>query len=520
MNIFPRLHIAILAMTLLHSVVSAKHIISIDTQSRFDSIPQLLSQQLERGETDIDIAIAGKQFCFNENHISLKGLRYPDTRISIHGTEGTVIRSGGMRYSKGDEYRFGYNHQNTFLDGNNRELSMWGNIHTANDTIQVLDNNLKLCFIPYEDLRPQPADLCKYTYVLVTMWYTSNIYKVEKITEEGIYFICNNLTFNNHFKCYNVNLDYGYSMLIKKEICVPRFRLCNSINSPNTIADGSVSTESQRILECRYSTFLTIDYCEFRAFSLENITFAGNARTRYESALINCRNSSMTNGLGISNNTFRNLKSYAVYLSATDDVTFSDNTAEDCASGLLKSCNNCSNTSVIGNTFRRCGTGMTNIPIVQTCGTDYSVKGNTFEDFGYTAVNSGVHWLEEMTYPCRGVIEDNVIFYTSRTLNHIKEMTLMDSGAIYVSTQNDNTIIKNNYIHDYVGMIDYRGIFCDDGASNCHVIGNKIRNTPTSYSIQFAPFNFGNDSRSKTNVFCQGNTVENNDCDEEIKIAK
>lgn len=517
MNSFPRLYIVILVTTLLQSVVSAKHIITIDTQSRFDSIPQLLALQLERDETDIDIAIAGKQFCFNENHISLKGLRYPNTRISIHGTENTVIRSGGMTYSKGNEYRFGYNHQNTFLDDKNQELSMWGNTHTANDTIQVLDCDSKLCFIPYEELQPQPADLCRYTYVLVTMWYTSNIYKVERITERGIYFTCNNLTFNNHFKCYNVNLDNGYSTLTKKEICVPRFRLCNSIETPNTLADGSVSIVSQHVLECRYSTFLSIEDCEFRAFSLDNITFVGNARTRYESTLINCRNSSMTNGLSVSNNTFRNLKSYALYLSATDNVNFRNNTVEDCASGLLKSCNNCSNTNVIGNTFRRCGTGMTNIPIVQTCGTDYTVKGNTFEDFGYTAVNSGVHWLEDMTYPCRGVIEDNEIYYTSRTLNHVNELTLMDSGAIYVATQNDETIILNNYIHDYVGMIDYRGVFCDDGANNCHVTGNKIRNTPTSYSIQFSPYGMANDSRNKSPYFCRGNTEDNNDCDGEIK---
>ncbi|MBQ0074363.1 MAG: right-handed parallel beta-helix repeat-containing protein, partial [Prevotella sp.] len=502
---------------LLPSIVSAKHIINIDTQSTFDSIPLLLTQQLKSGETEIDISIAGKQFCFNENHVSLKGLRYPDTRISIHGTEGTIIRSGGMSYTKGDTYKFGYNHQNTFLNNKNQELSLWSDTRTASDTIQILNRDSKQCFIPFKGLQPQTSDMCKYTYVLITMWYTSSIYKVERITETGIYFTCSDLAFNSHFKCYNVNLDNGYLSLVKKERCTPRFRLCNSIDSPNTIADGYVSTESQRILECRYSTFLSIDDCEFRAITVENITFTGNAKNYHESALINCRNTTMEDGLHISNNTFRHLKSYAVYITATDDVTFSNNEVEDCASGILKSCNNCSNTIVSDNTFRRCGTGMTNIPVIQTCGTDYWVKGNVFEDFGYTAVNSGVHFTEEMTYPCRGVIEDNEMYYAN-TLSHVSASTLMDSGAIYVATQNDNTIIRNNYIHDYIGICDYRGIYCDDGANNCHVIGNTVRNTPTSYSIQFSPYGRANDKNNKSPYFCKGNTHNNNDCDGEIYL--
>lgn len=59
----------------------------------------------------------------------------------------------------------------------------------------------------------------------------------------------------------------------------------------------------------------------------------------------------------------------------------------------------------------------------------------------------------------------------------------MDSGAIYTWTKNDNVIIRNNYIHDYAGAADNRGIFCDDGASNLKIYDNIILNIPNCYCI-------------------------------------
>ena len=59
----------------------------------------------------------------------------------------------------------------------------------------------------------------------------------------------------------------------------------------------------------------------------------------------------------------------------------------------------------------------------------------------------------------------------------------MDGGAIYAWTQNDNAIIRYNYIHDYVGAGYNRGIYLDDGVSNIKLYGNIITNTPSYYSI-------------------------------------
>jgi hypothetical protein len=217
---------------------------------------------------------------------------------------------------------------------------------------------------------------------------------------------------------------------------------------------------------------------------------------------------------------FRYLKSLAVEIKATENLTFYGNHAIFCSSGIIRSNNNCKNTKVLNNRFEQCGTGLTNIPIVQTVGTEFLVKGNVLSDFGYSGLNSGVFWGEEMRYKCSGIIEDNELFYTHRTLDNINKLTLIDSGAIYISTQNYKIIIRNNYIHDYIGIWHYRGIYMDDGANNCHVYNNKVRNTPTAYCIQFSSQGKESDPNNKAPFFCRGNLETNNDCDGKIYLKQ
>ena len=52
--------------------------------------------------------------------------------------------------------------------------------------------------------------------------------------------------------------------------------------------------------------------------------------------------------------------------------------------------------------------------------------------------------------------------------------TLIDSGAIYVWTQNRGTVIRHNYIHDISGAHGNRGILCDDGVVNTSIFDNLI----------------------------------------------
>ena len=61
--------------------------------------------------------------------------------------------------------------------------------------------------------------------------------------------------------------------------------------------------------------------------------------------------------------------------------------------------------------------------------------------------------------------------------------SLIDSGAIYVWTQNRDLTIFGNYVHDIYGYHGNRGIFCDDGVVNVTVRNNLVLNIESSYPI-------------------------------------
>ena len=71
-------------------------------------------------------------------------------------------------------------------------------------------------------------------------------------------------------------------------------------------------------------------------------------------------------------------------------------------------------------------------------------------------------------------------------------------------------IIRYNYIHDYTGAGDNRGVFCDDGANNLKIYGNVILNTPNCYSIDSRMAKDKRDGiMNNANNFMANNVVDN-----------
>ena len=58
-----------------------------------------------------------------------------------------------------------------------------------------------------------------------------------------------------------------------------------------------------------------------------------------------------------------------------------------------------------------------------------------------------------------------------------------DTGAIYLAANNAFATIKNNFIGGYEGRGNNHAIYCDDGAYNFEVSGNKVKDCPTGYAI-------------------------------------
>ena len=126
---------------------------------------------------------------------------------------------------------------------------------------------------------------------------------------------------------------------------------------------------------------------------------------------------------------------------------------------------------------------MDNSPCIQCEGEDYLVSGNRFVDYGNCAIRLGVHFSVEMACPSSGIVEKNEIYQTDGYRSAAPMNLLMDTGAIYVCTQNASLEVRGNSIHDISGPYANRGIFCDDGTVNTAISTNTVERVANSYCI-------------------------------------
>lgn len=72
----------------------------------------------------------------------------------------------------------------------------------------------------------------------------------------------------------------------------------------------------------------------------------------------------------------------------------------------------------------------------------------------------------------------------SNILHSVLIITLRaDTGAIYLAANSTFATIKNNVIKGYEGRGNNHAIYCDDGAYNFEVSGNRVKDCPTGYAI-------------------------------------
>ena len=170
---------------------------------------------------------------------------------------------------------------------------------------------------------------------------------------------------------------------------------------------------------------------------------------------------------------------------------------------------------MLDNSFRNCGLGLSNNFVVKCAGDDYLVARNSLCNFCYGGIAVGA-W-HATTNPARpsGVVEDNELWYEGDFLERPEQHTLMDSGAIYLFTLNEKCEVRYNYVHDYTGMKDNRGIFCDDGARNFNIHGNVVRGIANSYCIDSRREKASEGVNGPNNV---GNVISGNVVDGAIRF--
>ena len=401
----------------------------VNSQSDFNTMPVKIGEMLTRGEREVTVELkAGGSFVFQNNHLNFSGWKFPEAIVRF---EGNGARISGI--GSGEE--------------------KWSEVMKASGRIRASRQNGNEFVLQAPGIGPYGNA----THILITEWYQSRIYKISEIRDGAVFFWA--------YDADELNMDVQYSGE------APRFRLLCPGVTPS-VADDGANGKAARLL--------AVYGAEFRELCFNNIHFDGNCNV--SACLLDFTDMS-ADSVVVRNCQFSDIHSNLVHVSGVSAFRFRNNYIHHCFRSGVVSDNRSADTRVQNNRFEDCGLSLDMTSCVDCAGTDYYVADNSFRNFGSRAISAGVYFKSEKVCRSSGIVERNVINYDSRWLDNAKEYTLMDTGAIYLTTFSDDAVIRFNRIFDYTGMKDNRGIFCDDGASGFTIYGNVVTGIRNSYSV-------------------------------------
>lgn len=438
----------ILACLFLGLATAVSEVIPVRSQEEFDTFPEKLIKMLPEVDS-IRVEFGPGTFFYEENHLDLHGLDCDGKAIVLSGNDTRLVAADG-------EGNAPFSIDDCWVDlEEDTDVSRMGPVRSA------MFYPLPALLHPGRfRLRCKEPDLSEDAaadvYMVLTQWFLGAIYKVVKISRG----VAHLEKVGEHHTAWYTEFRFGR--------CLPRYRM---INLP---ADRPSESTHRSLV----STFCRLDDCQFGTFMVEGIRFLGN---RAGEPLILFQNL-VTDSTVVSGCSFEGIRSTVVACEASDHVRFRNNGITRCYRGGFSTDPASADARVEGNTFRDMGLALTNAPAVLCKGPEYRIADNIFEDFAYAAVGVGTHFTETEDPVASGVVEDNEIYMTE-TFRSKPMRTLIDSGAIYIWTQNAGTVIRHNYIHDIYGHHGNRGIFGDDGVLGVRIEDNLVLDVHPSMCI-------------------------------------
>ena len=310
----------------------------------------------------------------------------------------------------------------------------------------------------YRELLHKSKNYFKNCTLKMTYWYVA--FDVVDLYSDGVYLYG------------TVPSDYHYRMLLHKYQFDTFLTFYNyPISAKSAFIDGNdylnIPNEYNKVFFSRSTAILRL--VGNRSVTLDGITFKGSDRPIWiekgrNKHIVNCH--FMECGLGVyANNGNHNYDTN----SEVANCEFKDIYSNTCLNFV-----GMDNVVIRNNTFRRTGIINKGGNVIYVSGQGFEVYGNNIQDFSYIGIRvSSV--VEPNIMKVSGIVRDNVID-NSAQYGHA-ETQLIDGGAIYVKTHNDNTVISGNLIRN-IGFEhgSERGIYLDDGAYNCKVLYNVIYN--------------------------------------------
>lgn len=425
--------------------------IKVVSQKDFDQLDAKIETAFKSGSNEIIVTLNPGTYTYSESHLRMK---YADSALHL-----TIVGNGSVLRGKSQSFE-GKTLNPEFVYYNEGEIQdFWSKVVQTDKLAEVVEKDKKVCRIQ----RVAKIEVSEGDYIQESQWYLTKRYAVCKVSDDWIYFVAPDLEYSDSYKGWNINMDYLYG----KEM--PRYRIFKS--------------GAQCGQESNVANFLALDNIRIGSLLIQGITFEGCAYSNWK-GLVRI-NGVEAERLRIINCKFLNSKSVCININDTKNVEVAKCSFENNHGPCIKDDQMCRNIAILNNSFVNNSHAWINRMNVSCSSEDFIVSGNAFKDFGYGAISIGVWYGSKKIagHKVSGIVENNEISYTQSYFANYKQHSLMDGGAIYVFTKNDNVVIRYNYIHDFIGMKDNRGIFCDDGTCNVKIYGNIITNTPNCYSI-------------------------------------
>jgi len=442
---------------------AAPFLIRVGRQSDFDRMGQRIVQAVSAGESDIVVDIDPGLYYYHEDHLAFKNVHWDSVSICLRGHNAILVGVGKDGLYSGTDFKMGVCYLDDTLGVNRLVTPM----KRAQERIRPVSPASGLYCLE-TGIRQLNLREGMNVHVQLSQWFTSRIYPVERIEKGKVYFTDSQRS--PYGSPYHPDADYYYAKQM------PRYRF---FNAPSVRAAG--------LHACEASRFLLLSGSSVKSFIIEGMVFRGNSAKK-ESLLdfYYCPSGEYH----VRNCRFEGLMNYAAYATGTDSLFFEGNTAVGCKGSVVQADIRSKHARIRHNCFHDNGWGLEQSFNIICRGEDFHVSDNLLQDFGYSAIGIGCHYLEPADNIVSGVVEDNEIYLTPKGYRKASLEGLMDSGAIYLWTRQTDVTIRNNSIHDITGPGDNRGILCDDGTVHTHLLGNHITHIANSYTIDLRRVSF------------------------------
>lgn len=461
--------------------LSKFHIVRIQNQHDFDDLSSIIKRDIEEGHYNILIDFKRAKYEYSENHINLS-ISNPNVNIIFKGN-GSELTGKAIQNNDRKNPAYAYSQNGIPID-------FWSETIELDEAVTQTDKP-DVYKIKMPKIQANIGDFIK-----ISEWYLSSVYEIIDIKDGYLYFSAD-YPYVVNVKGMDVNSDLNYGKVF------PRCRIFHSIS------DNS-------ILEHHPICFLNMSNTKINSLKLSDFSFSCSPASKYGIIIFNNLDTQNTT---IRDCRFSDCKSLCIQLNNTKNVTIEECSFTDNFNECIKANDGCYRTSILNNYFKNNGREWNNYFDITVSGEKFFIAHNVIVNFSYGGIRVGNWWGSNKGGRVEGIVEYNELYYTPDYYASYKQHTLMDSGAIYVATVNDNVHIRYNRIYDIAGVKDNRGIFCDDGTCNTKIYGNIVTGIKNSYSIdlRYIP-NIEKDEKYKFGKVNVGDLIMYNILDSDIRF--